>query len=208
MADTACSTGLSCHGRRDKTRCRNLGLSVEPPPALPADQRQLGATAQGVFLAVRWIFREEQLDAHVHAALAVLRDRWCERTVSLDPRAMREQRAEALEGWTLMLGQVHCPEHSGDPPWIPNAASPTVTSDGATISRTPRPTAGSARRRRCVVLPLRCERAAALGSGPLDENPRSVSPMAGASTLASDSPERGGHLGGRLKLAKRSWVSR
>ena len=44
----------------------------------------------------------------------------CNQTVGLDPRSSREQRAEALEGWTMVRGEVSCPEHSIEPP--PSAA--------------------------------------------------------------------------------------
>ncbi len=40
----------------------------------------------------------------------------CNYTVGLDPRTSREQRAEALEGWIMVRGEVHCPEHSIEPP--------------------------------------------------------------------------------------------
>jgi hypothetical protein len=43
----------------------------------------------------------------------------CENVVSLDPRVDREQRAGQLEGWTMARGEVRCPEHSTESPWLP-----------------------------------------------------------------------------------------
>jgi hypothetical protein len=43
----------------------------------------------------------------------------CDNAVSLDPRLVREERAKQLEGWTVARGEVHCPEHSGESPWLP-----------------------------------------------------------------------------------------